>query len=229
MLCSEYRSVMLTVSSSQIKTLKIQEDRLKDISFDTKAFIATMVECDKLFEQFLDQTLVTWNHYGAPLMPPEIVDEMIARVQKSIPNVWDILSDFRGLNTKNSRETRRGHLYKGKQRSTLFQLFALARSRNHRYMTNWAIIMSLSEYCRGSSKSSNVMANYFGQEVSRSSLAPTIVKFKAIMKNTHKFIVKDAEEFTFVFDNSQIIILPKYGTEQNASLLRPEKLCKTRN
>eukprot|EP00978_Attheya_sp_CCMP212_P049591 scaffold685827_cov67-Attheya_sp.AAC.1 len=107
MLCSQYHSAMQTVSSSQINTLHIQEERLKDIFFDTNAFSMTMVECDKLFEQYLDQTLVTWNHYGAPLMPPKDVDEMIARVQKSIPNVWDILSDFRGLNTKNSQETHR--------------------------------------------------------------------------------------------------------------------------
>jgi hypothetical protein len=44
-----------------------------------------------------------------------------------------------------------------------------------------------------------------------------IVKFKEIMKNTHKYIVKVTEEFMFVFDNSQIIIVPKFGTEQNAS------------
>jgi hypothetical protein len=102
MLFSECCSAMQTVSPSQIKTLKIQEEKLKDISFDTNVFSTTMIECDKLFEQYLDQTLVTWNHYCASIMPLKVVDEMIARVLKSILNVWDILFDFRDLNTKNS-------------------------------------------------------------------------------------------------------------------------------
>eukprot|EP00978_Attheya_sp_CCMP212_P037521 scaffold177774_cov71-Attheya_sp.AAC.1 len=72
--------------------------------------------------------------------------------------------------------------------------------------------MSLSQYCRGCKKTSNIMANYFGIEISRSSLTPTIKNVKTIIKETMKTILDDEDEYMFVFDNSQMVIIPKFAT-----------------
>jgi hypothetical protein len=212
MLVSEYRHQLNSAGSTIIRKLETKATVLDDISFDTPEFRSVIAECDKLFDDTLQKTLTGWNNYGSPLMPHSLIDFMIDLVIVTIPHVWDVLADFRGLNTKNSREGRRAYLYKGKQRSVLFQLFSIARTRNNRCMVSWATIMSLSQYCRGCSKTSNIMANYFGIEISRSSLTPTIKNVKNIIKDTTKTILDDEEEYMFVFDNSQMVIIPKFAT-----------------
>ena len=77
--------------------------------------------------------------------------------------------------------------------------------------------MSLSQFCRGSSKTSNVMANYFGVEVSRTLLNSVISKFKKTIKDGARSMLFGEQEYIFVFDNSQIVTIMKYASGKNAS------------
>jgi hypothetical protein len=146
MLCSEYRHQLLSVCSTTIKALGEKEDILNAISFDTEAFRTIMADCDSVFEKHLLSTLVGWNNYGSPLMSHAILDDMIVKIKQAIPHVWYCLSNFHGLHTKNSRESRRAYRIPSKERAVLFQLFILARVRNNQRMVYWALIMSLSQF-----------------------------------------------------------------------------------
>ena len=108
-----------------------------------------MAHCDSLFETHLLSTLVGWNHYGSPLMSHALLDDMIVTMKKAIPHVWHCIAGLHGLHTKNSRSTRRANRLPLKERAVLFQIFTMARVRYNHYMVNWALIMSLSQFCRG--------------------------------------------------------------------------------
>jgi hypothetical protein len=210
MLCSEYRNQLIALSSNTIKGLNSRVDVLNAISFDSKEFKDILKDCDSVFEHHLVSTLAGWNNYGSPLMPPEVLDKMIETIKKKIPHVWHCLANLRGLHTKNSCSARRAYLMAGKKRGVLFQLFSMARGRNNKYMVNWALIMPLSQFCRGTSRSSNVMANYFGVEVSRTLLNLAITKFKKIIKDGTSKILFGQQEYIFVFDNSQIVTIANW-------------------
>ena len=111
-----------------IRLEKVIESDLFRMDFSGPKFSVLVDELEIIFRKHLVNSIVDWNYYLQPIIPPVVLFGMIDMVKESVPSIWKLLRQYHQLVTyprKTTLESPEFRMEIQTKELTLFSFFLL--------------------------------------------------------------------------------------------------------